>query len=131
MSEDELPKIMSDEEFAALVKQREQFDRPEHERWNSAGPRQHSMPTDGKPESTLEQHFPRVAQKLTAVWRSETCAIYLKDLMVTERDTRQGFPPDVLEDLLMLYLINEMFVGRTRSAHPVASRDPWPEDRKK
>jgi hypothetical protein len=131
MAEEELPKLMSDEEFAVLVKQRKQFDRAEHERWNNAGEaRSKAAPTDGKPESTLEQHFPRVAQKLTAVWRSEACASYLKDLMVTERNTRQGFPPDVVEDLLMLYLINEMFVGRTRPVNASASRDPWPEDRK-
>src|SRR6187431_1037998 len=107
MSEDELPKLMTDEEFAALVNQRKQFDRAEHERWNNAGdPRAKTEQTDGRPESTLEQHFPRIAQKLAAIWRSEACAVYLKDLMVTERNTRQGFPPDVVEDLLMLYLIN-------------------------
>ena len=132
MSDDELPKLMTDEEFAALVNQRKDFDRAEHERWNNAGDAHPKHePTDGKPESTLEQHFPRIAQKLAAVWRSEACAIYLQELMVTERNTRQGFPPDVVEDLLMLYLINEMFVGRMRPPNPAASRDPWPEDRKR
>ncbi len=130
MAEDELPQILSDDEFAALVKQREQFDRPEHERWNSAGPRTPPTPTDGKPESSLEQQFPHIAQKLCAVWRSEACALYLKDLLVSERNTRRGFPADVVEDLLLLYGVNERLVRRAREAEPPETPDPWPKDRR-
>jgi len=128
MPQDELPQILSDEEFAALLKQREQFDRPEHERWNNAGPRSQPVTTDGKPESSLEQQFPHIAQKLTSVWPSEACALYLKELVVTERNTRQGFPADVVEDLLMLYAINEILLRRRGPAPAPAGspNDPWP-----
>lgn len=100
--------MLSDEEFAALLKQREQFERPEHDRWDNAGIRPPQKPTDGLPESTLEQQFAHIAQKLTAVWPSETCALLIRNLIVNDRDSRQGFPQDVVEDLLMLSEINEM-----------------------
>ncbi len=128
MQHDDLPKILSDEEFAALVKQREQHDRPEHERWNNAGPRNVPAETDGKPESTLEQKFPRIAHKLTLVWPGESCALFLQELVVSERNTRQGFPADIVEDLLLLYAINERLVRKTRAAPVVGPTDPWPED---
>jgi len=44
------------------------------------------------------------------VWPSEACAAYLTSLIVTERETRQGFPPDVIEDLLMLHSINDIIL---------------------
>ena len=130
MAQDDLPQILSDEEFAALLKQREPFDRPEHERWNTAGKRPPPPQTDGRPESTLEQQFPHIAQKLVSVWRSEACALYLNNLLVTERNTRKGFPADVVEDFLMLYAINEMLVRTMRAAASPNRTDPWPKDRR-
>lgn len=106
--EKDFPPILSDEEFAALLKQRERFDRPEHDRWDNAGIRPPQKPTDGLPESTLEQQFAHIAQKLTAVWPSEACALLIRNLVVNDRESRQGFPQDVIEDLLMLSEINEI-----------------------
>ena len=128
MAQDDLPQILSDEEFAALLKQREQYDRPEHERWNTAGKRPPPPQTDGRPESTLEQQFPHIAQKLTCVWPSEACAQYLSDLMVTERNTRKGFPADIVEDFLMLFAINEILMRRARTPPANNAGDPWPKN---
>jgi len=132
MAQDELPQILSDEEFAALLKQREQFDRPEHERWNSAGARPSQPQTDGRPESTLEQKFPHIAQKLVSVWPSEACALYLNDLVVSEpqRNSRKGFPADIIEDFLMLYAINERLMRNARTPPAPGGREVWPKDRR-
>ena len=126
MSED-LPKIMSDEEFATLLKQREQADRPEFNCWDNTAIRTPPKHTDGLPESTLEQKFPRIAQNLTGIWRSEACADFIKDLVVNvDRDTREGFPVDVIEDLLMLAEINEILSTRTGPGSAFPTKPAWP-----
>ena len=123
----DLPEIISDDEFDALLKQREQFDRPEHDRWDNAGIRAPQKPTDGLPESSVEQKFPRIAQKLTLVWRSEACALFIKDLVVnSDRDSRQGFPVEIIEDLMMLYEINETLMPKTGLASAPPAKSPWP-----
>ena len=116
----ELPQIISDEEFSRLLQEREKAQRALHiknDRWDNAGviSRGH-QPSDGMPESTIEQNFPRIAQKLLVLWPSEACAMYLTSLLVNTREARQGFPPQVVEDLLMLYAMNDMLM---RSGKPV------------
>lgn len=64
------------------------------------------QPTDGLPESTMEQKFPHIAQKLTVLWGSEACALYINNLAIVDRGGRQGFPVELLEDLMMLSEIN-------------------------
>lgn len=114
----DLPKILSDEEFAALLKQRRQSER-EHDHWDHTGIRPPQKPTDGLPESTLEQQFPHIAKQLCAVWPSEACALLINNLVVNRnRDARQGFPEDVIDDLLMLAAINELLVGRKMQFAP-------------
>jgi hypothetical protein len=44
------------------------------------------------------------------VWPSEACAAYLTSLIVTKRETRQGFPPEVIDDLLMLHSMNDIIL---------------------
>ncbi len=94
---DELPKLFSDEEFNAQLQLHERF------RGHTQLGRQ---PSDGRPESALEQRFPHIAEKLTAMWWSEVCARFISNLIICDRPNRQGFPCDVLEDLIMLSEIN-------------------------
>ena len=119
MAQDKLPPLISDEEFARLLKQREQVERPAHDTWDNAGVRPpQRRPTDGLPECTIEQQFPHVALKLVAIWPSEACAQYIKDLAVVDREERQGFPVEVLEDLMLLYAINEMHLRGSAPGRP-------------
>jgi hypothetical protein len=114
----ELPQIVSDEEFERLLHEREKALRAlrsDHDKWDNSGmvaPQRRE--SDGLPESTIEQSFPQIAHKLTIVWPSEACAAYISSLLVNKRETRQGFPPEIVEDLLMLHAINDMLtrVGR-------------------
>ena len=63
---------------------------------------------------TLMRRFPRIANQLAAVW-SEAPSVrsYLDSLLVDDRGRRQGFPQDVLTELLSLRLYHA-------SLHPQA-----------
>ena len=109
---DELPNLFSDNEFNAQLESREQCQVPNRsvaERREE--PMQKLRLTDGLPESTMEQKFPHIAKKLTLAWRSEACALFLGNLIINDRPDRQGFPYDVLEDLLMLNELNSALIN--------------------
>jgi hypothetical protein len=120
----DLPEMISDDEFAALLRQREQHVRSEHDRWDNTATniRAPHKPTDGLPEATVEQQFPHIAQKLTLIWRSEAFGLYVKNLVVNDRDTRQGFPEEVVEDLMLLYEINEMRLRGVGLGQPATAK---------
>lgn len=121
----ELPQIFSDEEFDKALKARTEAPRPEQERWDNAGIRPPQQASDGLPESCIEQQFPHIAEKLTVVWPSEACALYISDLVVNRREARQGFPQEVLEDLLMLHEINDMLINAGKTAPRNAAPPPF------
>jgi hypothetical protein len=104
----EFPSLLSDEEFEDLKLRRYQGERPEHDQLDNKGIRAKSAPTDGLPESTIEQRFARVSQQLAEMWPSDACASYINGLVISDRAERQGFPQEVIDDLMMLYQINEM-----------------------
>lgn len=115
MSND-LPTIISDEEFARMLTERNKAARAlrtDHDRWDNSAIIPSYRPGDGLPESSIEQNFPRIAEKLILVWPSEACAAYLTSLIVNKREARQGFPPEVIEDLLMLHSMNDMILRTT------------------
>lgn len=122
---DDLPKIVSDEEFERMLQEREKAQRAlrsDPARWDNAGISPIPRPSDGRPESTIEQQFPQIAKKLAMVWPSEACAAYLSSLLVSDRETRRGFPPEVVEDLLMLHAMNEMLMRGTFMLNRPSSR---------
>jgi len=124
---DELPKLFSDEEFneLRLVRERRELaDRRTVER--RVAPMQRRL-TDGLPESTIEQKFPHIAQKLTLVWRSEGCAAYISGLSVADRPGRQGFPAEVMEDLMMLHEINDTLINKPSLGQAAAAPPAWKE----
>lgn len=51
----------------------------------------------------LQRRFPRIANRLANAWQDPSaCRLIFEDLLVDRRPGRQGFPPDVLHDLLRL-----------------------------
>lgn len=52
--------------------------------------------------SHLENQFPHIAQALVAKWGTPDVEIYLANLMVDSRGTRQGFPSAVAEELMLI-----------------------------
>jgi hypothetical protein len=102
------PSLLSDDEFENLQLRHERYACSEYDRIDNAGTLAKRAPTDGLPESTIEKQFTHVSQQLIAMWPSAACAAYLQRLVISDRGSRQGFPPDVMEDLIMLYEINEL-----------------------
>lgn len=52
--------------------------------------------------SHLENQFPHIARALTEKWGTPDVQAYLVDLMMDNRGTRKGFPPEVLEELMLI-----------------------------
>jgi len=116
MSE-EFPDILPDDEFERRLRERHKAERAlstGQAGWDHSERVPPHHPSDGLPESTIEQRFPQIAKKLILVWPSEACAAYLNNLIVTKRP-REGFPPEVLDDLLMLYSTNDMLLRSMQS----------------
>jgi hypothetical protein len=69
---------------------------PAAQRWVAA------LPGEIEPRALLQQ-FPRIANKLARLWGDrDSLEKYLNDLLISRRGTRQGFPPDVQNELLNL-----------------------------
>jgi hypothetical protein len=61
-----------------------------------------SLPADVQP-TALMRHYPRIANVIAAAWRdSKALRSYMDCLFTDNRGNRQGFPPDVLGELLAL-----------------------------
>jgi hypothetical protein len=61
-----------------------------------------SLPADVQP-TALMRHYPRIANVIAAAWRdSKALRSYMDCLFTDTRGNRQGFPPDVLGELLAL-----------------------------
>lgn len=55
----------------------------------------------------LEKQFPRVFEKIIAVWNTPEFESYMVDLMTTTRTNRQGFPREVASDIIYLIMLHE------------------------
>jgi hypothetical protein len=55
------------------------------------------------PRSALEIQYPRIVEQLALKWSQYDCEQFLNGLMLDERGDRQGFPVNVIDDLLMLH----------------------------
>lgn len=76
-----------------------------------------SLPPEVVPNALLEK-FPRIANLMAVLWDDANSARrYLEDLLVDKRGTRQGFPLDVLRELLALRTYYD-------DLHP-ESAQPW------
>jgi hypothetical protein len=61
----------------------------------------------------LETQYPHIALKLMDLWGTKACQDYLASLICDDRGTRQGFEPQVLQEILMLSSIHEEFPDTT------------------
>jgi uncharacterized protein len=52
--------------------------------------------------STLEARFPRVASAIQLLWGYPEMDTYFAKLVVDDRGDREGFPPDVMSDIMLL-----------------------------
>jgi hypothetical protein len=60
------------------------------------------LPPEVRPRA-LATHYPRIFNKIAELWaRPLLCEKYLDELLMDERGTRKGFPPDVANELTAL-----------------------------
>ena len=57
------------------------------------------------PEQT-EQKFPHILARIAEMWGSEALVAYLDQLMFTDREGRQGFPPEVASELFAIFQVH-------------------------
>lgn len=69
----------------------------------------------------LRTLFPRIHDRLGATWGSRQCEDYLDRLILDDRGDREGFPPSVLDALLVLQRVHVKEFGSFKR------RDPWDE----
>ena len=77
--------------------------------------------------AALEERYPRIFSRIMELWESLELEEYFGELMVDKRGGRQGFPPDVLNDILTLSRIH----GRILELKDVKrgeEEDPWASD---
>ena len=71
------------------------------------------LPVEVQPRALLHQ-FPRVANSIARAWDdAEALRAYFDSLLVDRRGGRQGFPPDVLSELLTLHDFMDRRFGYT------------------
>ncbi len=56
----------------------------------------------GAPLTALERLYPNICQEILRLWRHEEIDAYLQGLIVESRHDRQGFPWEVINDLMFL-----------------------------
>jgi uncharacterized protein len=59
----------------------------------------------------LESQFPRVFEKIMALWDTPEFDACMADLMTTSRTNRQGFPREVASDIIYLSMLHEVKSG--------------------
>jgi hypothetical protein len=55
-----------------------------------------------KAKSAIESRFPHIARELGALWHTDQIELYLDSLLIDTRGGRQGFPAEVLDELMFL-----------------------------
>ncbi len=55
----------------------------------------------------LESRFPRVANAILLLWGNPEMDTYFAKLVVDDRGDREGFPPEVMSDLMFLATLHQ------------------------
>ena len=55
-----------------------------------------------KSRSAIEARFPHIARELVKQWHTSRIPLYMDSLLIDTRGDRQGFPADVLDELMFL-----------------------------
>jgi hypothetical protein len=56
--------------------------------------------------SEIEKQFPRIARSITLLWGYPEFLQYVDKLCLDDRGDRQGFPREVVEELLFLHSLH-------------------------
>lgn len=73
-----------------------------------------------KAPTQLQQLYPRVFGRISDAWSTEQAADVFSELLVADHENRQGFPPGVLRELLVLFGLHQKYL-----AEELDPADPW------
>jgi ankyrin repeat protein len=76
--------------------------------------------------AALEAKYGRIFNRIMDLWGLQELEEYFGELMVDKRGGRQGFPPDVLNDILTLSRIHGRILELQAPKHQ--EEDPWASD---
>lgn len=74
------------------------------------------MDKDNNSQSELEKSFPRIAERIVQLWNTFELSSYLDEIMIDDRGTRHGFPPDVASEILFLRIMHDTHMLSTEGA---------------
>jgi hypothetical protein len=69
---------------------------------------------EGKP-------YAHIIARIRAIWGTKVCDQYLNSLLISDRDDRAGFPPEVSTIIMGLLVANETFMRRTTGKREIDS----------
>ena len=75
----------------------------------------------------LEEHFPHVFEKIADCWGTPAMDDYFKELMVTGRSDRHGFPPPAADEILRLFCLHSGQEPTQPAAKSLATAWDWVE----
>jgi len=107
----ELPALMSDNEIEDATTERRRELHNQYERKERPDP-----------WPIIERQFPRIAATIRDQWGKRSLDDYFAKLVVDDRGSRQGFPPDVLVAIMEVARLHS---EQYRFAKPL---HPWEED---
>jgi hypothetical protein len=68
------------------------------------------QPASDSCAALLETEFPRILDSIMLMWGYPELNLYFRKLAVDGRSGRQGFPPDVWDEIHMLACVHELIV---------------------
>jgi hypothetical protein len=81
-----------------------------------------SLPPDVQP-TALVRHFARIANLIAATWRDpKSFEICMESLFIDKRGNRQGFPPEVLAELVALQRHHDFLMDDDAARETIGKR---------
>ena len=72
----------------------------------------------------LQKSYPGVLDKISGAWGTDALDALFAELLVADHENRQGFPPEVVQEVLSLNMLHEKY--RYHDSEP---EDPWAMER--
>lgn len=101
---EQITRLESPGDGATLMKVAQPKPIPSRTAPNSASGNQHSSPSDVY-MSELEKQYPRIVEKLVAIWPAPESDEYVQNLTFDERGGREGFGREVAAEIMLLHSI--------------------------
>ena len=67
---------------------------------------------ENKYPHNLESQFARIFGKIMELWGTAQLDPYLSELMIADKEGRQGFPPEVMSELISLSMLHDEYLAR-------------------